>query len=80
MKLKMHIGKTNAIINNSADKKEIKVDSKEIGIVEEYIYQEKLARTNEGMKVELNRRLLSEWNAFRKHVEVLEGNLPLSLK
>ena len=44
---------------NYAHNKEIKVDSKEIRIVEEYISKGKVARTNEGMTVELNRRLLS---------------------
>ena len=68
--LKMHVGKTKVIFNNYADKKEIIVDNKEIEILEEYIYLGKVARIDEGMNVDLNRGLLSRWNAFRKHASV----------
>ena len=73
------MGKTKAIFINYAEQKKIKVNSKDIGIVKEYNYLGKVARTEEWINFELNRRLLSRWKAFRKHAEILKGNLPLSL-
>ena len=61
--------KTEVVFNNYDEKEAIKVDKKEI--VDEYIYLGKIARTDEGMHFDLNRRILSEWEAFRKHEEVI---------
>ena len=77
--LEMHMSKTKAIYNNYAQK-EIKIGNKEIEIIEEDIYLRKVTRTEEGVNVELNKSLLSGWNAFRKYTEVLKGNLPLNIK
>ena len=45
-----------------------------------HLWIRKLSRTEEELNVELNRTIWSEWNAFRKHAEILKGNLPSDLK
>ena len=68
-RLKIHMGETKAFFNNFADTKKIKVDNKEKEIAEEYNSLGKVAKTEEGMNVALNGRLLS---GYRMRLENMQ--------
>jgi len=75
--LKMNFSKTEVMFNQFFQPKKIKVCSKVIKNVEEYIYLGQLQSIKENLTGEITRRVKMGWSAFGRLNYIFKGNICL---
>ncbi len=76
----MNMKKTKVMFSNQMARQQIMIFNETLERVEEYVYLGQTVSANPAQDREMKRRISMGWTAYEKHGDIMNSNLPLSLK
>uniref|UniRef100_A0A6G5A915 Putative endonuclease-reverse transcriptase n=1 Tax=Rhipicephalus microplus TaxID=6941 RepID=A0A6G5A915_RHIMP len=78
--LKIIMHKTKVMCNNLGRKQHFAIGGEMLEVVKEYVHLGQIVTVEPNPESEITRRIRMGWIAFGKHSQIMNGNLPLTLK